>query len=97
MPRAESCDAAHKLRCARSAARLAPQRAPNTAAACPEPKRAKRLWKTRSRSANKAQTYKELTEQAPAIFKQSAIGPAPTSRPSANESLQPRAEGAALL
>jgi hypothetical protein len=34
-PRAESYDAAHKLRCTRSAARLAPQRAPYTTASSP--------------------------------------------------------------
>ena len=36
-------------------------------------------WKTRSRSANKMETYKELTEQAPAFRGQSAGGPAPPS------------------
>jgi len=60
-------------------------------AACSEPKRARRLWKTRSRSANKAQTYRELTGQAPATSQQGAIGPAPTSRAFANVSLPPRA------
>jgi hypothetical protein len=36
VPRAESYDAAHKLGCARSAARLAPKRAPSSTAACRE-------------------------------------------------------------
>src|SRR6188768_1822663 len=45
----------------------------------PGTKTTSKSWKTRSRSANKAQTYKELTEQARAFPGRSAGGPAPPS------------------
>ncbi len=43
----------------------------------PGTKTSDKSWKTRSRSANKAQTLRELTEQARAISQRSASGPAP--------------------
>jgi hypothetical protein len=78
------------VRCARSAARFAPKRAPSTSADCPELKRAGRLWKTRSRSGNKEQTYKNRPNGRLLGSGFSAIGPAPPSRTCANVSLPPR-------
>src|SRR6478609_5374151 len=49
----------------------------------------------RSRSTNEMETYKELTEQARAFPQLQRGRPSATVRACANESLKPRAEGAA--
>ncbi len=82
-------------RCARSAARFAP-----SARKAVQPHARKYVELSdfgtiRSRSTKEMEAHKELTEQARAFPGRSASGPAITSRACANESLQPRAEGAA--
>jgi len=52
-------------------------------------------WKTRSRSANEMADLQRLTEQARAFPGRSAGGPAQPSERAQNESLPPRAAGAA--
>src|SRR6478735_11236092 len=61
----------------------------------PGTKTSEKSWKTRSRSANEMETYKELTAQAPAFPQLQRGRPSATVRACANESLPPRAAGAA--
>ena len=72
---------------------LAPQRAPHSPAACPEPKTSEKSWMTRSRSAIEARRLgpRELTDQARAISKHSAGGQASpdAARPRTSQSSQP--------
>ena len=81
-------------RCARSAARSRRARG-RRLSRMPGTKTSDKSWKTRSRSANEMADRQRLTGQARAFPQRSAGGPAPPSRACANESLQPRAEGAA--
>src|SRR6478735_109853 len=62
----------------------------------PGTKTSEKSWKTRSRSANEMETYKQLTEQARAFPQLQRGRPSATVRACANESLPSRAEGAAL-